>query len=429
MDYSERLLYILITLLFTAFFSGLEIAFVSANRFRIELEKKQGTLGGRINSFFSARPASFISTLVIGNNIALVVYGLLFAQVIRQPLQHFLANTFDLHSDVTVTTLQLVLSTMLILVTGEYLPKNLFRINPNRLLNIFAVPAFIVYWVLYPIVVITVFLSENILRITGYKRGKDNPVFSRSDLDNLVKEATEDPNITKEDIDHEFFILKNALEFVHTKVRECMVPRNEIEALDVTADIETLRLKFVETGLSKILVYEETIDHIIGYVHSFAIFKKPKDIRSVMITPLIVPESMPVKEVLGEFTGRRKSMAVVVDEFGGTAGILTIEDVMEEIFGEIEDEHDSEELTEIALSPNEFLLSGRHEIRYLNEKYGLALPESDDYSTLAGYIINIHASLPNEGEIIQADNFEFEIIRRQGGKIDEVRARSRLRST
>lgn len=421
MDPSERLLYILITLIFSAFFSGLEIAFVSANRFKIELEKKQGNLTGRINSFFAARPTSFISTLIIGNNIALVIYGLLFAQLLKLPLSDFLSEKFNFRSDIAVTSLQLLISTLLILITGEYLPKNLFRLNPNRILNIFAVPAFIVYWLLYPIVSITVFISESILKLTGFKKDKDNPVFGRRDLDNLIKEATEDPNVTREDIDHEFFMLKNALEFVHTKVRDCMVPRTEIEALEVNADVETLRLKFVETGLSKILVYEETIDHIIGYVHSFAIFKNPKDIRSAMITPLIVPESMPVKEVLSEFTGRRKSMAVVVDEFGGTAGILTIEDVMEEIFGEIEDEHDSEELMEKQVSDTEFIFSGRLEIRYLNEKYRLGIAETDDYSTLAGFIIAAHESLPNEGEIIHVDAFEIEIIRRDGGKIDEVK--------
>lgn len=425
MDYSEPLLYILITLLFSAFFSGLEIAFVSANRFKIELEKKQGSLNAKINSFFAARPASFISTLIIGNNIALVIYGLLFAQLVGPPLEALLESRFSIHSEISVAVLQLLLSTMLILVTGEYLPKNLFRLNPNRIMNIFAVPAFIIYWLLYPVVMLTVFISESLLKLTGYKSGKDHPVFSRTDLDNLVKETTEDPNLTKEDIDHEFIILKNALEFTHTKVRECMVPRTDIEALDVESDIETLREKFVETGLSKILVYEDNIDQIIGYVHSFAIFKKPTDIRSVMIMPLIIPESMAVKDVLSEFTGRRKSMAVVVDEFGGTAGILTIEDVMEEIFGEIEDEHDSEDLTEQELGENEFLFSARLETRYLNEKYKLDIPESDDYSTLAGYIIQEHESLPEEGEILDFERFEFEIIKRQGGKIDEVKLRKK----
>ena len=425
MDSSEQVLYIFITLLFSAFFSGLEIAFVSANRFKIELDKKQGNLSGRINSFFASRPASFISTLVIGNNIALVIYGLLFARMLQEPLKNLLIREFNFSSDITVTFLQLLLSTFLILVTGEYIPKNLFRLNPNRSLNIFSIPAFISYWLLYPIASFTVFFSESILKVTGYKKGADNPVFSRMDLDNLIKETTDNPTNAGEDIDHELFILKNALEFVHTRVRDCMVPRNEIEALEVSSDIETLRLKFVETGLSKILVYEDNIDNIIGYVHSFAIFKHPKDIRSMMITPLIVPESMPVKEVLNQFTGRRKSMAVVVDEFGGTAGILTIEDVMEEIFGEIEDEHDSEDLMETVVSENEFIFSGRHEIRYLNEKYKLFIPETDDYTTLAGFIIQSHESLPEEGEIITISPFEIEIIRRDGGKIDEVKLRKR----
>ena len=271
-----------------------------------------------------------------------------------------------------------------------------------------------------------VFISEGILKLAvGYQAGEDNPAFGRTDLDHLLKEATEDGTATQEDIDHEFYILKNALEFVHTKVRDCMVPRTEIEAVPVDADIETLRRKFVETGLSKILVYEENIDHIIGYVHSFALFKQPAGIRSVMMTPVIVPESMPVKEILGDFIGRRKSMALVVDEFGGTAGILTMEDVVEEIFGEIEDEHDSENLTEVKISEHEYLFSGRLEIRHLNEKYKLGIPETDDYSTLAGFIIHGYESLPDEGEHIVLQSFDMEITKRQGGKIDEVKLRQK----
>jgi len=426
MESPEPLLYIFVSLLFFAFFSGLEIAFVSANRLKIELDKKQGTVAGRINSFFASKPASFISTMLIGGNVVLVLYGILFARLMEVPVRNLLFSWFGFTSEVTVTFLLTFFSTLLILVTGEYLPKSLFRINPNRILNIFAIPAFLVYVLLYPIGQLIVFISEGFLKLApGYKRGNDEPVFGRTDLDSLLKEATEDPTATQEEIDHEFYILKNALEFSHTKVRDCMVPRTEIEALDVTDTVENLRLKFIETGFSKVLLYEETVDHIIGYVHSFALFKRPADLRSVMIAPLIVPESMPVKEILGEFIGRRKSMAVVVDEFGGTAGILTMEDVMEEIFGEIEDEHDSEDLTEIKLSDGEYLFSGRLEIRYLNEKYRLNIPETDDYTTLAGFIIHEYESLPDEGELITIAPFELEIMRRQGGKIDEVRLRQK----
>lgn len=426
MDVSEPLIYIFLSLLSFAFFSGLEIAFVSASRLEIELEKKQGSLTGRINSFFAARPASFMSTLLVGGNLMLVLYGISLAGLLAEPLRLFLQTRFGLMSEGTVTFLVTLVATLLLLATGEYLPKSLFRINPNRTLNILAVPAFVVYLLLFPAGQLVLFISEGFLRLVpGYKPGAEPPVFGRTDLNYLLQEATQDPSVTAEEIDHEFYMLKNALEFVHTKVRDCMVPRTEVEAVDINADLETLRLRFVETGVSKLLVYEENIDHIIGYVHSFALFKKPKDIRSAMMKPLIVPESMPVKEILGEFIGRRKSMAVVVDEFGGTAGILTMEDVVEEIFGEIDDEHDSELLLETKLADNEYLLSGRLEIRYLNEKYRLGIPENDEYSTLAGFIIHAHESLPEEGETVTVPPFELEIVRRDGGKIDEVKLRQK----
>lgn len=426
MEETGPLIYIFVSLLLFAFFSGLEIAFVSANRLEIELDKKQGSLTGRINSFFAARPASFMSTLLVGGNLVLVGYGISFARLLAEPIRLFLDVRFGFVSEGTVAFLITLISALLVLATGEYLPKSLFRINPNRTLNILAVPAFLAFVLLYPAGQLVLFISEGFLRLVpGYKPKTDPPVFGRTDLNYLLQEATQDPSTAQDEIDHEFYILKNALEFVHTKVRDCMVPRTEIEAVDSNADLETLRQRFVETGVSKLLVYEENIDHIIGYVHSFALFKQPKDIRSAMMTPLIVPESMPVKEILGEFIGRRKSMAVVVDEFGGTAGILTMEDVVEEIFGEIEDEHDSELLTETKLSDNEYLFSGRLEIRYLNEKYRLGIPESDEYSTLAGFIIQAHESLPDEGETVTVPPFELEIIRRDGGKIDEVKLRQK----
>lgn len=422
MSQAESILYIIITILLSGFFSGMEIAFVSANRLKIELDKKQGSLAGKINSFFAANPSSFIGTMLIGNNIVLVLYGILFAGLLEEPLRKLLLKGFNLQSEETVTLMQTIVSTAVILVTGEYLPKNIFRINPNRVLNIFAVPAMLFYWILYPVGKVAAWISENMLRLVpGYTPGADEPVFGRPDLDNLLREATEESARENEDIDHEFIIMKNALEFEHTKVRDCMVHRTEIEAIEISEPIEELHKKFVETGLSKILVYEDDLDHIVGYVHLYALFKKPSDIRSVMITPLIVPESMPVKEVLSQFIGKRKSMALVVNEFGGTAGILTIEDVMEEIFGEIEDEHDSEQLTEVILGPNEYRFSGRLEVRYLNEKYKLKIPESEEYTTLAGFITYEYESVPEEKQILHLADFEIQILARTGGKIDEVR--------
>ncbi len=421
MSQTETILYIVITILLSGFFSGMEIAFVSANRLKIELDKKQGSMAGRINSFFASNPSSFIGTMLIGNNIVLVLYGILFARLLEEPLRNMLLARFSLQSEETVTFLQTLGSTAVILVTGEYLPKNIFRINPNRVLNIFAIPAMFFYWILFPVGKLAAWISESLLRIIpGYNPGTDEPVFGRPDLDNLLREATDDTGRENPDIDHEFIIMKNALEFEHTKVRDCMVHRTEIEAVEISESVEELRKKFVETGLSKILVFEEDLDHIIGYVHLYALFKKPTDIRSVMISPLIVPESMPVKEVLSQFIGKRKSMALVVNEFGGTAGILTIEDVMEEIFGEIEDEHDSEELTEIVLAKNVYRFSGRLEVKYLNEKYKLKIPESEEYNTLAGFVTYECESVPEEKEILHLGDYEVQILVRTGGKIDEV---------
>lgn len=422
MNQGEILLYIGITVLLSAFFSGMEIAFVSANRLKIELDKKQGSLSGRINSFFASNPSSFIGAMLIGNNIVLVLYGIFFANLLEEPLASQLNTRFGIQSEETVTLLQTLASTAVILVTGEYLPKSLFRINPNKVLNVFAVPAILFYWLLFPVGKVAAWISESMLRIIpGYTPGTEQPVFGRPDLDNLLREATDDSARANEDIDHEFIIMKNALEFEHTRVRDCMVHRTEIEAVEIHTTIEDLRQKFVETGLSKILVYEEDLDNIIGYVHLFALFKKPKDIHSVMITPLIVPESMQVKELLSQFIGKRKSMALVVNEFGGTAGILTIEDVMEEIFGEIEDEHDSEELTEMVLAKNEYRFSGRLEVKYLNEKYKLRIPETEDYNTLAGFVTYEYESLPEENDVLQLGDFEIQILARTGGKIDEVK--------
>lgn len=422
MNQGEILLYIAITVLLSAFFSGMEIAFVSANRLKIELDKKQGSLSGRINSFFASNPSSFIGALLIGNNIVLVLYGIFFANLLEEPLANLLNGRFGIQSEETVTLLQTLASTAVILVTGEYLPKSLFRINPNKVLNVFAVPAILFYWLLFPVGKVAAWISESMLRIIpGYTPGTEQPVFGRPDLDNLLREATDDSARANEDIDHEFIIMKNALEFEHTRVRDCMVHRTEIEAVEIQTTVEDLRQKFVETGLSKILVYEEDLDNIIGYVHLFALFKKPKDIRSVMITPLIVPESMQVKELLSQFIGKRKSMALVVNEFGGTAGILTIEDVMEEIFGEIEDEHDSEDLTEMVLAKNEYRFSGRLEVKYLNEKYKLRIPETEDYNTLAGFVTYEYESLPEENDVLQLGDFEIQILARTGGKIDEVK--------
>jgi CBS domain containing-hemolysin-like protein len=412
---------ILTTLLLSAFFSGMEIAFVSSNRLKIELDKKQGGIPGKINSFFARNPSRFIGTMLIGNNIVLVLYGIVMAESLEPVIESFYETYLHTHSEGAVTLTQTFLSTILILVTGEFLPKAIFRLNPNRILNVFSVPTIIVYWILYPIASFTVFISEGILRIFGQKPQKSDVTFGKHDLDNLVKEITEDTGGKTENLEHEIKIFRNALEFSSVKARDCMVPRNEIIAVDISEEPDHLRNIFTQTGLSKVIVYEGNIDNIVGYVHSFSMFKMPSDLRSVLHPVLIVAETTSVKTTLSRFIRERKNMAVVVDEFGGTAGIYTTEDAIEEIFGEIEDEHDTEELTEKMISDHQYEFSGRLEITYLNEKYGLGLPESESYNTLAGLILDVTESIPEVNERIEFKEFECTILSASGARIGDVR--------
>jgi CBS domain containing-hemolysin-like protein len=398
----------------------MEIAFVSSNKLKIELDKKQGKLSGKINSFFAQNPQRFIGAMLVGNNIVLVLYGIFAAELSKPSIILLLNSIFNAVSDGTVAIIQTILSTLLILITAEYLPKALFRINPNYILNVFSIPTYLFYWLLYPISFFTVFLSENLLRIIGYSKQKEAIVFGKTDLDNLIKEVTEETRQNPENLENEIKIFKNALDFGNVKARDCMIPRNEVIAADIHDSIAEIRAKFIETGLSKIMIFKDNIDNIIGYIHSFALFKSPQHIKDVLMPVLIVPETMPVRDVLTKLTKERKTVAIVVDEFGGTAGLLTIEDVIEEIFGEIEDEHDEEQLTEKVISENEYIFSGRIEIKYLNEKYELNIPESEVYTTLAGYIINLNQRIPEVDEQIESPEFIINITKASGSKIDEV---------
>lgn len=400
----------------SAYFSGMEIAFVSANRLKIELDKSSGNIAGRIVAFFARQPAKFIGAMLVGNNIVLVVYGIYFAEMLEPVLGNYIQNGG------LVTLLQVIISTLVILILAEFLPKSIFRINPNGIMQVFAIPAYLFYWLLYPLVSFTVWISELVLRVLGQKYTGEELTFGRVDLDHLIKEATEEhPAQSQEEVDHEIKIFKNALEFADVKARDCMIPRKEIEAIEVNADLEELKQKFVETGLSKILIYENSIDNIIGYVHSFALFRKPADIRSIIIPVLEVQESYSAQSALSDLIKQRKSLALVIDEYGGTSGIITTEDIMEEIFGEIEDEHDQEELTEKVIDENEFIFSARLEIRHLNEKYGLDLPESEQYSTLAGLIIDEGESIPEKDAVVTIGRFEFIILKSSGARIEEVK--------
>jgi CBS domain containing-hemolysin-like protein len=406
---------ILISIVCCAFFSGMEIAFLTSNKLRIELENKQNYLPARILSFFVKKPSQFIATCLVGNNISLVIYGLYMAIILEPFFELYI------HSRAGLLIVQTIVSTTIVLLTAEFLPKALFRINPNRTLNLFALPFLLIFYLLYPVVLLSIGLSEFLLSKIFKVHLDDNTfVFGRIDLDNYVRQvATSDDE--NSELDHEIQIFQNALDFSGVKVRECMVPRTEIVALDVSESIETLRNKFVETHLSKILIFEGTIDHLIGYVHSYELFKNPESIRSILLPVIIAPETMTANVILAQLIKQRKSMAVVVDEFGGTSGMLTIEDIMEEIFGEIEDEHDKEESIEKEISPSEFIFSARLEIDYLNKEYKLNLPESEDYETLAGLILNQHESIPELNEEISMEGFLFTILAVNGRMVEQVR--------
>ena len=405
---------ILITLIASAFFSGLEIAFITSNKLRIELENKQGNLSAKILAHFNKYPSRYLGTMLLGNNIALVIFGIYMDEELKPLIGNFIS------SKVLILLISTFLSTMLILVTAEFLPKNIFRINPNKTLTLFAFPLTIVYGTLYPIVMITIGFSEFILKkIFRVKIENENAAFTMIDLDNYVREGTS-AREKKAEMDHEIQIFQNALDFSSVKARECMVPRTEIVAMEVNESIEKLKQKFVQTRLSKILIYSESIDNIIGYVYSKELFKSPESIKSILLPVSFVPESMAASEVLTVFIQQHKSIAVVVDEYGGTSGMLTMEDVMEEIFGEIEDEHDKEEMIEKQISETEFVFSSRLEIDYLNHTYHLKLPILDNFETLGGLIMYYHESIPRIHEEIKIENFLFTITAVTRSSIEQV---------
>ncbi len=408
---------ILVCLLLSAFFSGMEIAFISANRFKLEVERKKGSTAANIISGFLERPSSFISTMLVGNNIALVVYGILMASVLEPLMQPYI------DSNMAILLLQTVVATLIVLVTAEFIPKAFFRINPNRMLTLFAIPAKVIYTLLYPIVwVIDRFSNKLVSAVFKMRVNEEKISFGRGDLDQFVNEfsisGTEEDNV-----ENEVRIFRNALAFSELKVRECMVPRTEIEAMDINSPVEELRQRLIDTGYSKMLIYRDEIDNIIGYVHSFELFQNPKNIHSIIRPISLVPESTKAKDLLKQFAQQHRSVAVVLNEFGGTAGMITLEDIIEQIFGDFDDEHDTEDLLEEQVSPNVYRLSGRHDVTYLNEEFDLGIEESEDYSTLAGFIITHHQSIPQEGEEIHIEHFDFHIDKMEGTRIEEVTLR------
>ncbi len=406
---------LLISMLFSAFFSGMEIAFVSSNRLRAEMDREKNGLSQRAITLFYQHPNNFVSTMLVGNNIALVVYGILFAQI-------FDATLFAELPDGARVTADTLLSTLVVLFTGEFIPKTIFKSNPNTLLTVFAIPAWLCYVVLFPISKFSALLSKGILRLLGVKMNRevDDKEFTRVDLDYLVQSSIDNAD-DEEEIDEEVRIFQNALDFGDTKVRDCMIPRTEIDAVEDTADIEQLKQLFIESGHSKIVVYHEDIDHIVGYIHSSEMFRNPKDWTQNLRTMIFVPETMAASKMMQMFLSQKKSLGVVVDEFGGTSGLIALEDIVEEIFGDIEDEHDSNSYVAKKMDNGEYLLSARLEIEKVNELLDLNLPESDDYMTVGGLILHEYQSFPKLNEVVKIGTFEFKIVKNTATKIELVR--------
>ena len=401
---------------FSAFFSGIEIAYVSASKFRHELDKNGNTIITRILDIFYNNPNQFISTMLVGNNIALVIYGLQMAEL----LEPFFLTYTDNYALVVI--MQTISSTILILFAGEFVPKTVFRISPNFSLKIFALPLFIIYIVLFPISKLASILSNLILLLTGNKLFTDQKVSSltKVDLDYFLQQRLEEAPEDSE-IETEVKMFQNALEFSNVRLRDCIVPRNEIVACEYGDSLQELKNKFIETGLSKVLIYKDNIDNIIGYIHSSELFFNPKDWTTRIREVLLVPETMAANKLMRQLMQEKKGVAIVVDEFGGISGMLTLEDLVEEIFGDIEDEHDVKTYVALKISEKEYLLSGRVEIDSLNEKFDLDLPESDEFVTVAGYILHHYQNFPKVNETIVIDKYSFKIIRMTSTKIDLVR--------
>lgn len=406
---------IVVTLLFSAFFSGLEIAYISSNRLKIELDKAKNTLNSKMLRLFYSNEPHFIAMLLLGNNIALVFFGL-FAADILDPV---IASWGILDSAISLL-IKTVLSTGLVLVTAEFLPKAFVQLNPNAYLKYTTAPMFVIYLILYLPTFIVLGMSSVILRLLSVENEKSEKVFSKVDLEHFVQVINERLE-AEEDLGNEVQILQNALDFGSVKARDCMVPRTEVVSIDMEDDVETLQNLFIETGYSKIVVYRENIDNIIGYVHSFEMFKKPDSIKQILLPISFVPEAKPGKELLEMFTKISGNVAVVVDEYGGTAGIVTIEDVIEEIFGEIEDEHDVEDWLEEQLSEDTFRFSARTEIDYLNSEYGLEIDVNEEYETLGGLVIHYLAAIPEVGTIVELDKYRVEVEEVSDRRIDVVK--------
>ena len=407
---------ILICLLLSAFFSGMEIAFLTSNKLRIEIDKSKKGVTQALIDLFISHSGMYITTLLVGNNVVMVIYGIFMSDLLVKQFEF-------LHLSIGVELfVETLVSTLIILVFAEFLPKTVFRLRSNLFLKLFSVPVFLFYLLFFPLSYFSVWLGGWLLRIfTGRKLGHKEPnrAFGKVDLNNLIEEG--EVNARQEEEMHEIKLFRNALDFSEVKLRECIVPRPDVVALSIDSSIEELTQLFIDTGLSRILIYKESIDDIIGYVHISTLFKDPPTIAKALSRVLIVPETMSAQRLLNLFIRDQKSVAVVVDEFGITAGIVTIEDIMEEIFGEIEDEHDHLNLKEVMISEQEYIFSGRLEVDYLNEKYHLDLEEREEYETLAGLVLYFNQSIPQEGETIVVNDLTFKILSVKNARIEEIK--------
>ncbi|PIR12341.1 MAG: hemolysin [Flavobacteriales bacterium CG11_big_fil_rev_8_21_14_0_20_35_7] len=407
-------LIIVLSIIASAFFSGMEIAYFTSNKLYIELEKKEGGFVGILLEKLTKNPSKFITTMLVGNNIALVIYGFYMGNLLMTLLTPFGIKDFFMF------LIQTIISTLIILVTAEFLPKAIFRVYANETLKYFALPAYLFYLLLSVISQFIMLLSNFLLKFFfKIKPNEAHLAFSKAELGHFLNEQLESVNEAKE-IDSEIQIFQNALEFQNVRAREVMIPRTEIIAVDVSDSINTIKKEFIETGLSKILVYKNNLDEIIGYVHSFELFKNPKSIRSILLPVEFVPETMMINVAMDILIKKRKSIAIVLDEYGGTSGIITVEDIIEELFGEIEDEHDSSELLEVKINDHEFNFSARLEVDYLIETYNLELPEDEAYETLGGLIVYHTEKIPVKGEIIELAPFQFTILKVSHTKIEEI---------
>ena len=401
------------TLLFSAFFSGVEIAFISANKLKLELDKNTGKFPANIITYFSKNESDFITTMLVGNNIALVVYGIVMTQILTPQITDYF------NSDFSLLMVQTIITTLIVLVTAEFLPKAIFRIYPNQILSIFSIPIWLFFVFFRPVALLMLFLSKLVLKyLLGQKMEDGKQVFGKTDLDEYLSNVKSAEGV--EDSRVEVEMLQNVLDLTDKKLRECMIPRTKLVAMDISSPINEIKNRFIATKLSKILIFKDNIDKVIGYIHSSDLFRNPQNVRSILLPIPFVPESMSVMQLLNQFIESNKGVALVVDEFGGTSGMLTIEDVTEEIVGEIVDEHDVEEITDKKLAKNKYQLFAGLDIELVNKKYNLTLPESDKYETIAGLILHHLAEIPQKNDVVELEEFQFTIIKVNYTAIQEV---------